>query len=745
MEMQVWMTLSPSNPQSVVNGETIPLKNNIFTSIERMVHEINKRRKPSDKIERVVLDEKFKVKLKFICWMVNDDEQNLLSDLNSDYLGSMSNSSMSDHSDDIGLPVELHSAVNKTIQDIGMIIKDEVVAARRLQAVINSDILDFVTSHIREHHQDRAGEHARHTNPPNSTSSYDLDNQFTQTVTNLQCTFTHFPLRFVNCEGSTPYNEAIGEFKDLLRSRSLQNRFGNVENGFSLPDKLFDHKDLKDDLSQYEFDLKNDSTYFYVILREKDECVPHGPKEMTEYLSEDQKSSRSGEEETEATVSFIDRVTPIERRSGILHTEEIMPPPQTFPSSSSSSFRPAIQDSNRENLFKPIYHEADKNAESVVNFVSQDSNHDNSENSEDREVRDILEKGAHKVPPRQTLKSSNSRGSILSSSRSGTDLRRESNYKVFDDDVDAVKPDFWLILEITTVDFPDENRRAHDKEYFEKHRFRPFCPQGPAADNIPDKYPVINIYHHRRTADQPMLTKVMGDPIPVIRRETELDPEILKSMEKVENLTRDRNLTDADKEFIEQISQYIQNLVKHVNQAYLLKQLGIDQRAMLILMEQDCSTLDEESDVNQKFNNTEFGCFQFEPGEFEPQVNQSGFGESLVWTSKYKIRPRIATIDKSTMMLHAVAGIKSSKLFSKCSVVNRRNMYIFHINSECQGCDCQGNRDIYYFLVNPDDEDIMFKHEHSRFQRTLSSESEDSIPYITRNHPRNKFGDSSNM
>ena len=34
-----------------------------------------------------------------------------------------------------------------------MIFKDEVVAARRLQAVINSDILDFVTSHIREHQQ----------------------------------------------------------------------------------------------------------------------------------------------------------------------------------------------------------------------------------------------------------------------------------------------------------------------------------------------------------------------------------------------------------------------------------------------------------------------------------------------------------------------------------------------------------------------------------------------------------------
>ena len=48
----------------------------------------------------------------------------------------------------------------------------------------------------------------------------------------------------------------------------MQNKFGVEEHGFSSPSKLFTHKDLKEDLSKYQFDLKNDDQYFYVILRE---------------------------------------------------------------------------------------------------------------------------------------------------------------------------------------------------------------------------------------------------------------------------------------------------------------------------------------------------------------------------------------------------------------------------------------------------------------------------------------------
>lgn len=62
-----------------------------------------------------------------------------------------------------------------------------------------------------------------------------------------------------------PLKDAIKDFKSLL---SMQNKFGVEEHGFSSPSKLFTHKDLKEDLSKYQFDLKNDDQYFYVILRE---------------------------------------------------------------------------------------------------------------------------------------------------------------------------------------------------------------------------------------------------------------------------------------------------------------------------------------------------------------------------------------------------------------------------------------------------------------------------------------------
>ena len=64
---------------------------------------------------------------------------------------------------------------------------------------------------------------------------------------------------------NNPFKDAIKDFKSLL---SMQNKFGVEEHGFSSPSKLFTHKDLKEDLSKYQFDLKNDDQYFYVILRE---------------------------------------------------------------------------------------------------------------------------------------------------------------------------------------------------------------------------------------------------------------------------------------------------------------------------------------------------------------------------------------------------------------------------------------------------------------------------------------------
>ena len=37
----------------------------------------------------------------------------------------------------------------------------------------------------------------------------------------------------------------------------------------------------------------------------------------------------------------------------------------------------------------------------------------------------------------------------------------------------------------------------------------------PGYSDYPKRYPVINIYHHRRTADDPTEQHVVGDPIPV--------------------------------------------------------------------------------------------------------------------------------------------------------------------------------------------------------------------------------------
>ena len=151
-----------------------------------------------------------------------------------------------------------------------MLLQDEVVAARRLQAVINSDILNFVTEHIKDN------------NPQNSTS-YDFYGNYMSSRLKrkeydaeykeipgsipvrpiLQCTLNQLPLRFVNSNDN--YEDATNKFRSLL---SMQNKFGTPENGFSLPSKLFDHKDQKYKLDNYQFDLKNDDRYFYVILRE---------------------------------------------------------------------------------------------------------------------------------------------------------------------------------------------------------------------------------------------------------------------------------------------------------------------------------------------------------------------------------------------------------------------------------------------------------------------------------------------
>ena len=96
------------------------------------------------------------------------------------------------YSDAESLPTDYQTAVEKTINDVEMLIHDEIVAARRLQTVINSDILTFVTDHIRK-------------NDPNRVDRMipdDAREDAKSTFSYLQCKFKYFPLRFVNFENN---------------------------------------------------------------------------------------------------------------------------------------------------------------------------------------------------------------------------------------------------------------------------------------------------------------------------------------------------------------------------------------------------------------------------------------------------------------------------------------------------------------------------------------------------------------
>ena len=127
-------------------------------------------------------------------------------------------------------------------------------------------------------------------------------------------------------------------------------------------------------------------------------------------------------------------------------------------------------------------------------------------------------------------------------------------------------PDFWLILEITQ-ETPQTLEGKIDPPL-------DIPEPGKIMVGIPEKVPVIRLYHHRRSADEPHTFMVEGDPInfqyDIERKENDdlnmkLDPKVL---------TRERNLTDADNSFIEQIREYIRYLVKRVNQQYLLLRLS---------------------------------------------------------------------------------------------------------------------------------------------------------------------------
>ena len=93
-----------------------------------------------------------------------------------------------------------------------------------------------------------------------------------------------------------------------------------------------------------------------------------------------------------------------------------------------------------------------------------------------------------------------------------------------------------------------------------------------------------NSNHNRRAGPSGQFADqaVHGSLIKVIQRTdndlSSMDPNRsgLSSL-KPSNNERERNLTDADKEFIAEIEEYIKNLVKHVNQgSFHFKWFNID-------------------------------------------------------------------------------------------------------------------------------------------------------------------------
>ena len=72
MEMQVWARTSNGTK---INGHIVPLKNNIFTSISKLVQSINEDRNFPEKIDRIILHKDFKVNLKFNFLIVDEDPE----------------------------------------------------------------------------------------------------------------------------------------------------------------------------------------------------------------------------------------------------------------------------------------------------------------------------------------------------------------------------------------------------------------------------------------------------------------------------------------------------------------------------------------------------------------------------------------------------------------------------------------------------------------------------------------------
>lgn len=236
LEMQIW---AAGDGNRRFSGEAIPLRKDFFTSIQRLVQKVNEFKREADKINRVRLDD-IKVELVFSFFTIPTDA--MFSD---------GSDTCDDNSNCGKIPLGFEDKIEKTLDSIKMVIQDEIVAARRKQGIITSEILDLVIDHVGNNE---------------STCQSKVTNRH-----NLMCNARQVPLKFVNWN---EYEESIQLLKENLLRHGY---FGHQRHGFSLPSSLFDYRDGGPDLFQdFQFDLKSEGKYFYVTLTPRKGQEEHG-------------------------------------------------------------------------------------------------------------------------------------------------------------------------------------------------------------------------------------------------------------------------------------------------------------------------------------------------------------------------------------------------------------------------------------------------------------------------------------
>ena len=515
---------------------------------------------------------------------------------------------------------------------------------------------------------------------------------------NLVCSHRCIPLKFVSCSKDTGYEDSVKEFRDLLMQHG---NFGNEGRGFSLPEQLFHPKDRKDesfiDYTNYQFDLKREEGYYYVTLRSiedsKNEDDDEDDHELTSNGTQSNHSFDNCDRRTAEKPAELRKTPQCDDISeqGFCPIKLELDSSDGAPERDSSDYK--VDDNDRE----------------VQYYFPEKAKTDSPEITATRRAVDT---------PRLTGQSTSTGLSLSGPSRSlsvtqsdpmdGT-VRRSSQFSRLDDAIEPDKiPNFWLILEISSV-LPDD--LPHELEEFQSFELEP---SSKFHVDLPSKIPVVKLYHHRRTSDEPQHIKVDGEPISFgtnIREETGDTREGTKTADRKDGL-RDRNLIDADDTFIRQIEKYITNLVRRVNQQHLLQRLSETKACHEILV---ASTYDGFGEMEEQGDTqeTRFGHFRFLASEFEPS--------EPIWVKSFQLHPRIARARKDGVNA-AVAGLK--KKFRPLTITNRENMFLWLDES---------SQNFFYFFINREEIKPRSWGDHvcekSGPHRSISTDSEDGFAF----------------